>query len=324
MTFKEAKSHIEKKFRRSLNKAPFDPNDADLVPASIEREAPGACPKCPYRIAPNVCTNTPCFERKAQMAAAARAEKFVKQGRTVLTEKPAELFHENWNSGGKGTLKHGAGYIQASETCWEDPKHRSYKELLGKKVEPVVAFDQGGHPHELYPGKGMAEMLRTAGHEFREDKKAEKKKAKAQEDLGRLVNQELLKDMLHLVEQDKFEKAFLTCLLRDREGRSFILEKVFKLRGEPEYDTDDPKWWQGLTVKQLRSYLLETTLRAGDYDNSLDDAELWADDFGIKKHLVKDRVQVRLKAEAKAAADAKKGKDRKAGGTPALPGKAKK
>jgi hypothetical protein len=62
MTFIDAKRFIEREYRQSLNSVAFNTEDAELHPEA------GACTKCKFRIAPNVCTNTACLGVKQRKA----------------------------------------------------------------------------------------------------------------------------------------------------------------------------------------------------------------------------------------------------------------
>lgn len=284
MTFQEAKQYIERKYRQSLNNVAFDVEDAELYPEA------GACTKCKLRIAPNVCTNTGCLAIKQQRHSQALAAKFEAKGRTVINE-PEKHFYEHSDS-----LRHGTPFFSASDTCYEDPKRRSYKELLGKTIPPAIAISPNGRNVEVYTNKGLSEALKSAGHKFLEKKKEDKQKIARETELENAVNRELLGDMLKLVESDKHEKAFLIVLLSSQlESRS--LSRVFKRRGEPDVVTDE-KWYKDQSIESLRSYLLELSLL--DYDGEFQDATEAAEEFGIKIPVVKSRVETRLKAEANA------------------------
>jgi hypothetical protein len=209
-----------------------------------------------------------------------------------VINEPDKLF------GGGHYLQHNCGFLKATDTCYEDPKHRSYKELLGKAVEPAIAIAPDGASVEVYPTKGLSECIRTAGHKFLDAKKKEKQEDKAEEELENAINRELLGDMLKLVESDKHEKAFLITLLGAQlESRS--LSRVCKRRGEPDVEIDE-SWYKDQSTAQLRSYLLELALL--DYDGEYHDATTAAEEFGIKVNVVKNRVETRLKAEANADA----------------------
>jgi ParB-like chromosome segregation protein Spo0J len=295
MTFQEAKEYIEKNFRRSLKDAPFDVEDAALYPEA------GVCAECQFRIAPNVCTNTPCFEKKTQFTIAARAAAFQAKGRTVITDKkPTELFNDYGGPAGNVYLRHGAGYTKATDTCYEDPKRRSYKELISPHIKPLVAFDPHGRAVELYPEKGMAETIRAAGHKFLDEKKEKKKEDNSKQLLENAVNRELLADMLKMVESDNgvHHHALLVVLLsKSLEHRS--MDRVFKRRGEPVIETEE-SWYASLSAVQLRSYLLELALL--DYDGEFHDAPDAAAEFGVKDHIIRNRVETLIKAENNAAA----------------------
>lgn len=292
MTFEEAKRYIENEFRRSLKGAPFDAGDAELYPEA------GVCAKCPKRIAPNVCTDTKCYAEKARLTLAGVAEKFSKAGRVVL-ENTEKIFPYN-----DAYLGHGCGYVKASEVVEDDPKKRTYRELLEKKLEPAVALTKTGVPVELFPLKGLQDALRGAGHTFMDEKRKDAAKAKAEAEFERLVNLELMTDALRMAEEPGNEEAFLRAMVDQATQRFGIMKRVFARRGEPEIETDE-SWVDSLTVPQMRSYLLEIAYTG--FDGDFPEAAGVAGHFKISAVVVRDRVHVRTQAHAKADGE-KKGK----------------
>jgi ParB-like chromosome segregation protein Spo0J len=296
MTFKEAKAYIEREFRRSLKGAPFDPADAELYAEA------GSCSLCPMRMAPNVCTNTSCYEKKKELTRQALAAKYHKQGRVVVEDS------KNVFPYGDSYIAHNCGYVKASDTCHDDPRGRSYKELLAKHALPAIAFTKDGQAVEVYPSKGLNDCIRGAGHKFLEEKKEKRKEELAEEKLEKAVSLEIAKDILRVVEsEDEPEKATdatLRYLLAEKledYSTSMRMKRVFARRGEPEVETDE-LWLEKLTPAAVRGYLVELQLMG--YDGDFGAATEVAPMFEVQAHIVRDRVKVRIAAEANA--DAKK------------------
>jgi ParB/RepB/Spo0J family partition protein len=141
-----------------LKEAPFDTKSTEIVPAA------GACTTCPKRTgaqpelfpevkSTNVCTDRACYESKVaahskRVVADARAK-----GLTVLEGKAADK------------ARYGSAFVNPDDNCWDDPKHRTYKQLIGKAApEPTILVDKNGATQERWPAKAVAEALKAAGH----------------------------------------------------------------------------------------------------------------------------------------------------------------
>lgn len=150
---RDAIEYLQREFCVSLKTAVFDRQDDMLVPEA------GACTVCPKRSgskvpglfddleAVDICTDVVCFNEKARAAWEAKAEKAAKQGAQVLgISEGKKLFRD-------GTLVYGAGYVELDQPVHEDPKKRTWAQLL-EKAEPqpqvVVAPDASLQPHRLY------------------------------------------------------------------------------------------------------------------------------------------------------------------------------
>lgn len=110
MSYRQAKEHIQRKYMIRLKGAAFDQADELLVPEynaegkdiaeGGERGGGGACSSCPFRTgnmkvlfpeaeSADVCTNTPCYQKKVAAAQKRETEKFKSQGQTLLKPKQA-------------------------------------------------------------------------------------------------------------------------------------------------------------------------------------------------------------------------------------------
>lgn len=151
-------SELLDRFLLVLRDAPFDTKDGELV------QAAGPCDTCPKRTGAqrdlfpevksgNVCTDRPCYELKVaahgkRLVAQARAE-----GLVVLEGRAAQK------------ARYGSGYVNPDDRCWDDPKQRTYKQLLGKKApDPVVLVLESGEVRERLDAKKVAAALKEAGH----------------------------------------------------------------------------------------------------------------------------------------------------------------
>jgi ParB/RepB/Spo0J family partition protein len=171
--FREAARVVHQEFMLKLDDAPFSATDAELLPGA------GACSACPKRsgsqpelfadvASADVCSDPTCYREKVNAAWARRSAAAKAEGRTVLAAKDAkEAFSDyGW---GKPEVSYRADYVDADKECVDDPKNRTYRKLLGKRIEEavVLARDPKGNVRELLPKAGLARLLKEAGHDFK-------------------------------------------------------------------------------------------------------------------------------------------------------------
>jgi ParB/RepB/Spo0J family partition protein len=163
-----AKRIVEEEFMTSLSLAIFDPEDATLSPL-------GACSKCPHLAGNNpdlfgdvkakaVCTNPRDFRLKIENHLA----KLRDSGCTVLLSKN-ELKRAFPCA---ASSEPGREFVDLERMCLDDPKRRTYEELLGRgeKLKMVFAF-KDGRVRKLYPAKVIREALVASGHSFAKEKR---------------------------------------------------------------------------------------------------------------------------------------------------------
>lgn len=161
MTTVEARTHITKKICRSLRSAPFEIDDAALLPSA------GACARksgnhifgiCPYRtgsetrdtygdVTPHTCMNPTCYEAKV---AAARARVLAKAATPEKPALPAEVVAEVFPAGEKG-ISPRADYVAFTQPIPRDmlkpevTKAPTWASLCGEAgVKVYVGIDQDG------------------------------------------------------------------------------------------------------------------------------------------------------------------------------------
>lgn len=147
-----------------LADAPFDVKDARLVPAA------GACEACPKRTGAqrelfgdegkaDHCLDRDCYQGKADAHWKVTAAKAEEGGARVLSDaETKKVFPYNG-----GQVSYSSTYVKLSDTCHEDPKRRSYKQLLGAKAKDsaVLARDPSGGVHELVKKDAAIALLKT-------------------------------------------------------------------------------------------------------------------------------------------------------------------
>jgi len=121
LSFRATAALVQRVYMLRLGDAPFDPKDAELVPAA------GACEACPKRSGnqrelfgdvkdADVCTDTHCFHAKSEAASRARRAKLEAEGREVLVGAQAKRV---FKYDGK-TPAHGCGYRTLDDTEYLD------------------------------------------------------------------------------------------------------------------------------------------------------------------------------------------------------------
>lgn len=198
---REVSRILQQEFMHPLGEAPFALDDADLVPSA------GACAACPKRSGAqpdlfsdvegaNVCTDSGCYRHKLD----AMWERRIASGAKVLADKEVVATISE-----HGRVEHGAAYVDLDTADYSDPKHRTYRKLLGKRAtEAVVLARRGDGPiKELIPKKDLGALLKAAGHTSLRapsaptsgPTKEEKARAKAAAELDRETQQRLSREI---------------------------------------------------------------------------------------------------------------------------------
>jgi len=168
MPFREAKVELGG-FSRPLFEAPWDQDDAELVPKA------GACTACPHRFDDDgeaaLCLNEDCFDAKRKAFGARRIQEAAAAGATVLKPKAAKgVFERRYDHRRGGEVwrpTKASGYVGLDERCDADPKGRTYRKLLAKAAPPVVlAPSPAGDVVELVAAPDAKAALKKAGVEL--------------------------------------------------------------------------------------------------------------------------------------------------------------
>lgn len=167
VSVRRAKEILQDKFQCDLSKAPFDVKATYAIGKGLHGDP---CEHCIHRTGnapalypdakPNVCTNLDCFNAKKAAHGQEVMMKARNEGKTVLDEKESKkVFPYGLHS----TSHH---YMRASDTCYQDPKNRTYRQLLGKDMpQPIVATHQG-EAHEVFKRNDIEAALKKVGHKF--------------------------------------------------------------------------------------------------------------------------------------------------------------
>ncbi|KFX64226.1 hypothetical protein KBK24_0121530 [Burkholderia sp. K24] len=162
---KMASQHIQRTYMLRLDEASFKTSDANLVPAA------GACGPCPKRTgnqpdlfgdvkSKEVCTDPACYAQKRAAAAAQKRAEAEAAGRKVITGKEAkQILPSQWSSAQNG-------YVKLDDTCYDDPKRRSFRQILGAKgvkTAAIVESPVDGKLIDVMPKSDLKKALADKG-----------------------------------------------------------------------------------------------------------------------------------------------------------------
>ncbi len=169
MTPRDTLHMIRHQFMTDLSKAPFPTTDKTLIPEA------GACNTCPHQSGSkgnlfgeikekNLCQNIACFGKKKEIYNDRLLQEAKSQNLKILSkEETKKIFPYAGYSGAQ--ISHDAKFVDANEKFTFDhaAKKRTYRQLVGSNVEPVVAVDGAGQVRHLYPKALVQKELKTAG-----------------------------------------------------------------------------------------------------------------------------------------------------------------
>lgn len=181
MTTEQALRFIRTRYTLRMDEATWDLADATLVARA------GACAKCPKCSANTpllfpeladehaLCSDPDCYAAKRQAAWEIRKAELEAKGKKVLDGKEAEKVVSYYG------LKPSCGYVEMTTVCHEDPKGRTWGQILGKNAATVVARDAEGRERQLIPDdvvsakkKELAAERRSSPAQRERDEEAER------------------------------------------------------------------------------------------------------------------------------------------------------
>jgi ParB family chromosome partitioning protein len=163
LTTATIKTIIEHEYSSRLEHAPFSLKDAKLVTAAGSCEAcakrSGNQPMLFDRMDPkDTCTDLPCFKSKVAVFIAREKGRVVAAGGTVLTdEESRKVFN------GGTQLPFGSKWLDLDDVCFDDPKRRTWRKLLGDLCPATLAFTSQGQPKLLAQRAAVAAALKANG-----------------------------------------------------------------------------------------------------------------------------------------------------------------
>jgi ParB/RepB/Spo0J family partition protein len=163
LSFREVKRLIQETYMLRLTEAPFPTGDAQLLAKA------GTCGACPKRTGnqpelfedvkgKDLCTDPACFKLKREAWAKLQILQAKESGREVIVGAEAKKIAPY------GEHSFAGGFTRLDEKCWNDPKHRTYKQILGKDAKPVlVQLPKGGDLIELVQKNDAINKLKADG-----------------------------------------------------------------------------------------------------------------------------------------------------------------
>jgi len=140
--FREAKAHIREHYMIRLKKAPFDRDDAQLLPAA------GSCAACPKRSGnqsdllgelkdADVCTDPKCFDQKRQAHFAGARKAQEAKGKKVIYGDQAKKLLPHWEDG-DDYMAHGAPYRKLNDQTWAGNTQKKVADVVGKDYSSLL------------------------------------------------------------------------------------------------------------------------------------------------------------------------------------------
>ncbi len=150
MSYRDAYKHIVQNYMLKLKAAPFDINDAKLLPKA------GTCQACPKRTGnqrdlfgdvkdADVCTDPKCFDDKRQAHQAVARKKLEDEGHKVIHGAEAKKIMPGWDSA-EHSYSHNqlaGGYVKLDDTTYASGRSRKVSEILGPDHKPTLIQHPG-------------------------------------------------------------------------------------------------------------------------------------------------------------------------------------
>ncbi|MFI0609296.1 MAG: ParB/RepB/Spo0J family partition protein, partial [Anaerolineae bacterium] len=164
--FREAARLIQSRYMLRLAEAPFSRADTYLVPGAA------TCHECPKRTGnqatlfadvknTDVCTDPDCFAAKKAAHATRQRDQAKAEGRRVIEGKAAKAIMPHAYSS-----ELSGGYVDLDKRCYDDPKGRTVRQILGKDAPPaelLVSPHEDGKVVEVVSRESIEEQLKAKG-----------------------------------------------------------------------------------------------------------------------------------------------------------------
>ena len=282
-TVESAGDWIAQRYHLRLASAPFDINDATLVPEA------GACIACPRNtdtqvpmfgdeVTPGQCTDPVCFARKKEAA-------WQRKAAEVAGSRPVLTFEQ---SAAVAPQYHGAplrgGYVKLTDKPQDHGGRKTWAQLLGTQAPtPVIVRSEDGEPIEAIPpdalkaacaAVGLKKLTKMEGGARREPKYDFKAEREANEKIAAAIRAAAT-DALGMRTVAADDRAFWQMLTQSVSRLVNYREELILRRNSGKPPKGD---WQKflddeiacLSVSGCRAMLVELLLETLDNDDTAD------------------------------------------------------
>lgn len=171
MSYRDAKEHLERKYMLRLADATFNCADEALLKSA------GSCTTCPKRTGnqkdlfadvkgADICTDPPCYEAKGKAHIVQLKANAKTDGRKIIDGDAAKKIKPY-----EYTSDLSGGYIELDKKMYDDPKHRTLRQILGKdapKADLLINPHKKGAVIEVLAKASIADILKAKGLEPRD------------------------------------------------------------------------------------------------------------------------------------------------------------
>lgn len=324
MSYREAHRHILQNYMLKLAGAPFDINDATLLPKA------GDCVKCPKRTGnqadlfgdvknADVCTDPKCFDDKRQANFSKAAKDLEAKGKRIVYGDAAKKLFPDWDS----THDHSRDrlserYVPIDEQVYIHGRgHVTPAQVLGDDFEPTLIQHPGtGKIFRVASRQAIdaaASKKRAAGAA----KKASAKKGPKLPDVDDVLTERLAK-LIHEKAPKEFGRTWIATLAKmvrehisTRDLEAVALAWGWKSNafqsGGYGYSRKWPAEADKLGERDLVLLMFDIIFAIGQYTRAPVLKLFGINEQQVREQILEERKQARLAAKAKPAA-APKGK----------------
>ncbi|MCI0391206.1 MAG: ParB/RepB/Spo0J family partition protein [Acidobacteria bacterium] len=253
------------RYRTDLSHARFDTYSESLVAEA------GSCTNCPKQsgnepslfrewVKDTLCLDTVCFEKKTRASEELRMQEAKQQGMKVLSAGESKKEFPWGNH-----LRHNSEYVDLESICYDDPKKRTWGQIVKDKVQKTVTKDNDGRVRYLASkadvkkiakeeapklvGAVSGRSQKSASQKEQEDKEKAKKEAVAQAIAK--VSGELAKIMPELTPTQRKLMRQLFRFMVDRAGDD-VWKKMIKTRVVEEKKLDGRAGYVSTSAKVMK------------------------------------------------------------------------
>ena len=236
--YRAAKIFLEAHFMLRLKEASFDTKDATLGGKA------GSCAECSKRTgnqkelfldiaSADVCTDPACFGMKKNAHVQRTLARAKEAGKKVMSEATSKKVFSSYSDDV-------SGYVSLNDACWDDAKHRKFRQLVKDAKDADVTY--AVHPHKGHlvellsnaEAKRIREQLGIKGRNLNNSSNtADQAKARREERIRKLAVNKIVDAVIAAARVDKAQ-TFLRPLAESvKRAACFDAERWFVQRRDP-------------------------------------------------------------------------------------------